>query len=235
MVVREGQFKGKQGWLAFAYLVIERVRHVQKDELVNLIWPGEVANSWEVALSVLLSRIKRLMSSGPFASLGTSLIGGTGLYQIILPVDTWIDFEAGVSAIDRAEAALKAGDFQRILGPATMAVSIARRPFLSGIENEWVEFQRRKLERQLLRALECLSHMWLAMGDPVLALETAIESVERDSFRESGHRLLMQSYAAMGNRAKAIEAYHRLRSILEKELGTQPSAETEAAYIRLIS
>jgi len=102
-----------------------------------------------------------------------ALSRGFGQYQLHLPVDTWVDLEAAASAIDEAEGALRAGYPGRILGPATVAATIAGRPFLSGVEGEWVESQRRKLERQLLRALDCLSSMWLDNKEPALAVETA--------------------------------------------------------------
>jgi DNA-binding SARP family transcriptional activator len=40
----------------------------------------------------------------------------------------------------------------------------------------------------------------------------------------------MRCYEAGGNRAKAVETYHALMEMLAAELGTVPSAETEALY-----
>ncbi|MDA1347298.1 MAG: BTAD domain-containing putative transcriptional regulator [Chloroflexi bacterium] len=42
--------------------------------------------------------------------------------------------------------------------------------------------------------------------------------------------LVIRCYEAEGNRAKAVEIYHVLRELLAAELGTVPSAETEALY-----
>ena len=78
--------------------------------------------------------------------------------------------------------------------------------------------------------------MWLLtkIKEPGLAVETAIEAVELDPFRESSYQLLMQAYAANGNRAEGVRVYHRLRGLLAEELGTSPSAETEALYVKLL-
>ena len=152
---------------------------------------------------------------------------------MLLPVDAWIDLEAG-AAIDAAEGALRNGDSKRVLAPATIAVTIARRPFLAGLGGEWVDSQRRKLERQLVRALDCLSQMWLSAGEPALAVETALEAVTRDPFRESSHQLLMRSYVAIGNPSEAVMVYHGLRELLSEELGTDPSDDTEALYVELL-
>ena len=90
---------------------------------------------------------------------GVRLSRSLGQYQIHLPSDVWIDLEAGVSAIDRAEAALRAGEPERVLGPATVAATVAKRSFLPSVNGFWVDSQRRRLERQLIRALDCLSEM----------------------------------------------------------------------------
>ena len=91
-----------------------------------------------------------------------------------------------------------------------------------------MESRRRRLERQLLRALDCLTRMRLATNEPVLAVETALEAITVDPYREQGYQLVMRCYEAGGNRAKAVETYHVFRELLASELGTAPSAETEA-------
>jgi DNA-binding SARP family transcriptional activator len=235
VVVDERRLRGRQGRLVFAYLVCERTRPVSREELATIVWPEETAPSWESALSALTSRLGGLLSAQPLKSEDVRFARGLGHYQIHLPVDVWVDLEAGVSAIDRAESALRSGATDQVLGPATVAATIARRPFLSGIDGFWEDSQRRKLERQLVRALDCLAEMRIASGEPDLAVETAIEAVGLDPFRERSHRLLMQGYASTGNRARAVGAYHALRERLAEELGTEPAPETEALYLKLLS
>jgi len=89
--------------------------------------------------------------------------------------------------------------------------------------------------RQLLRSLECLAKIWLSTQEPGLAVEAATEALALDSFRESSYRLLMRAHVSAGNRAEAVRVYHRLRELLADELGTDPSAETEALYLEFLS
>lgn len=233
-IIDEHQFRGKQGRLAFSYLVCERTRPVPRGELAILLWPDEMPLLWSGALSAVISRFRRILNSDSLKAQGISLSQSLGKYQLELSRDVWIDVETGISAIDRAEAALRNGEPSAVLGPATVAASIARRPFLSGVSGEWADSQRRKLERQLVRALDCLSQMWIAMGEPGLAIETAIEATVLDPFRESSHRVLMYAYSESGNRAEAVNTYHRLRRLLDVELGTAPSVETEAVYLEML-
>ena len=125
-------------------------------------------------------------------------------------------------------------DPQSAFGHASVVHAIANRPFLSGDDGEWVEAQRRTLERQFLRALDCLSQIWLSTGQPTLAVETAMRALESDPYRERSWQFLIRAHVACGNKADAIRAFHRLRQLLADELGTDPSAETEALFLELL-
>jgi DNA-binding SARP family transcriptional activator len=157
-----------------------------------------------------------------------------GQYQLLLPSDVWVDLETSTSALDRAEASLRAGDPGQTLGPATVAASIARRPFLPGIHGFWQDAQRGRLERQLLRALDCICEMQISLGEPESAVENAIEAIGLDQLRERSYQYLMRAYAATGDKTKAIGAYHRLNQLLSDELGSNPSPETEAVYLEML-
>ena len=235
VLVNESLLRGKQGRLMFAYLVCERIRPVPKEELATIIWPYEMSAAWEAALSALTSRLGSALALAPLKAQGVSFSRSLGQYQLGLPADVWIDVEAGASAIDRAEAHLRGGNLELVLGPAGAAAAITRRPFLPGIDGFWVNAMRGKLQRQLCRALDCLTESQMWLGEPMVAIETATEAVRVDNLRERAYQLLMNAYSATSNRAKALEVYHQLRQLLGDELGTQPSATTEAIYLELLS
>ena len=234
VVVPESQFRGKQSRLAFAYLVSERTRPVSREEMAAVIWPENMSNAWEAALSSLTNKLAALLSIDVLKTQGLSFNRGFGQYQVRLPGDAWIDIEAGTSALDRAESAIRSGDAGSALGPATVAASIARRTFLPGLNGFWEESQRRKLERQLLRALDCLYEMQVFRGETELAVETAMEAAALDPYRERTKRYLMEAYAATGNKAKAVSVYHEFRKLLADELGTEPSSDIEDLYLKLL-
>ena len=205
-----------------------------KEELASVLWPDEQSEAWEAALSALTSRLASLLSSGELGDQGVSLSRRFGQYQLRLPSDAWVDIEAGTSALDRAEAAVRSGEARKALGPAAVAASIARRPFLPGVDGFWRESLKGKLERQLVRALDCLAEMQLEIGEQQTAVETTLESLRIDPYRERTHRCLMRAYAATGNRAKALTAYHEFRQLLGEEIGTEPESETQALYLKLL-
>ena len=157
-----------------------------------------------------------------------------GHYHLQPPAGARIDLEAATSAVDRAEVATSAGKFNTVNGPAMVAVSISRRPFLSGVTGAWAEAQRARLNRILLRGLDCLSEMWLELGEPQYAVEIASEASGLAPYRERSHRLLMRAHADDGEPATAVDVYHRLSNRLNEDLATGPSSETEARYVEIL-
>ena len=87
VVIGERQFRGRQGRLVFAYLVCERTRPISREEMATVVWPEDLATSWESALSALTSRVGTLLSSEPLQASGASLSSDFGQYQIHLPSD----------------------------------------------------------------------------------------------------------------------------------------------------
>jgi len=235
LVLDEGDFRGKQDRLVFAFLASERFRPVGAEELAEALWPDASAAVWKSGLSPIVSRLRSLVRPARLALAPILISSNSGGYQLHLASGSWVDVEAAACAVDEAEGALRTGNMRRAWGPALVAVTIANREFLPGIEGEWVDSQRRKLQRQLLRALECLCRVWLWNRESALAVEAGTQLVALDAFREASHQLLMQAHAANGNRAEAMKVYHRLRTLLADELGTTPGADTEALYLELLA
>ncbi len=201
---------------------------MRRDELVEAIWPNSLPATPELSLSALLSRLRKVVGDG--------VIEGRSELQLVLPFDAWVDVEAAAEAIHRAESALAAGDPGRAYAPAVIARRIASREFLTGEDAPWVDDVRRSLEDVLLWALECDVRASLGIGgaEVPIAVRTARELVERAPARESGHRILVDALEASGDPAEALRVYERLRTRLREELGTSPSAATQAVHGRIL-
>lgn len=229
----ERRFTGRQGRILFAYLVAQKGRPVPRDELAQLLWGDEPPATWEKALRVLMTKLRSLLDeSGVEGS--AALTSAYGCYQLTLPADAWIDVQAAASAVERAEAALAAGDLDEARAQAAAAAGLSRPTFLPGEDGSWVEEQRRGLRDVLVRALECLRDASLAAGEFGDAVRYATEITELEPFRESSYRALMEAHVGAGNPAEALRVYERCRRFLADELGAYPSAESEAVYLEIL-
>ncbi len=92
--------------------------------------------------------------------------------------------------------------------------------WLSGARDRWRERRYAWLAAQ---AAACERQT-----DPAGALRRAERLCADEPLRELGHRLVMRLHYLRGDRAAALDAYARCRKLLDDELGTAPSPETEA-------
>jgi SARP family transcriptional regulator, regulator of embCAB operon len=229
----ERELPGRQGRLALVYLVFERDRPVPRDELADALWGEALPPAWDSALSALVSKLRGLLAAG--GAPGRSMLEtAAGAYHLRLPPGAWVDVEAAQQSLDQAEGALRAGRPGPAGGHASVAVSIARRPLLAGLDAEWIRARREALGHVLVRALDCLAEVALASREPRLAAQLAAEVVRLEPYRESAYQLLMRAHAAAGDRAHAVRAYAECRRLLLAELGVGPSPQTEAVYHALL-
>jgi len=226
-------FPSMQGLLAFARLVIDRHRAVSRDELAAMLWSRKLPRAWDAALTSVVSKLRALLGKAGMKK-SEVLSSALGCYQLHLPTDAWIDIEAAADSLHDAEVLIKTGKRREAYGPAQVAYHIARRPFLSGENGDWVEQHREKLRTIHIRTCECLAEVYLANGEPSLAAEAAKEVVAVQPYRETAYRLLMDAHLAAGNRAEALWVYERCRKLILEELGVAPSPETHAVYLRVL-
>ena len=215
--------------LLLAYLVLNRDRPLSRDELVAAVWPGALPQGYAGALSALLSRLRGELS--PHAQLL-----GRSEVRLVLGDGAWIDVEAAEAAVAEAEAALGRDDTRAAWAPANLTLNIIGRGLLAGHDAEWLDSRRRELDELALRALDCLARVGLALGGSELAAaeRAARRTIEREPYRESGYRRLMEVHAARGDAAEALVVYERLRTVLREELGTAPGRELQELHRRLL-
>jgi DNA-binding SARP family transcriptional activator len=235
VVVDHRGFPGRQGRLAFAYLVCERGRPVSRSELVDVLWPHEPAAATDAALSAIVSKLRALLTRVGVPG-SDALLSAGACYELRLPPGTWVDLEAASDSIHEAETALSRGDPARAYGPSAVAHHIARRRLFAGDEGggAWAEARRAKHRALLVRALECRAQVYLWNGEYSLAVEAARDAVDLEPLRESSHRMLMRALATAGNSAEALKAYDQCRRAIARELGVDPSPQTRVVYEEIL-
>jgi DNA-binding SARP family transcriptional activator len=220
--------RGKQVPLLLAYLLLNRARHVGREELIGALWPDRAPISQDAALRTLLSRLR--------SALGAEALVGRDELILDLPAPVWIDLEAAANEVERAQRALASGDARSAWALAQVPLNIAGRGLLPGTQAMWLEPRRRELEDIRLQALEAVGRSGLMMGGTQLAsaARAGRTLIDSEPYRESGYVLLMEALEAEGNVAEALRVFDRLRRLLRDELGTSPSPDAMAVYERLL-
>jgi DNA-binding SARP family transcriptional activator len=224
----EDALPGAKGRLLFAYLVLNRDRRMSRDELLTAVYGDDAAPDHRPRLSVLLSKLRHVI--------GPELVTGRSEIELVLPRDAFVDFEAALDALHRAEHHVANGRWAEAWGPAGIAYHVASRPLLQGHDLSWLDERRRRLDDVRVRGLECVAVARLGLGGPTLpqAETCARRLIELAPYRETGHRILMEALEQRGNTAEALLAYDRLRVLLRDELGIAPSPAVQSVHRRLL-
>src|SRR5436305_8771898 len=153
--------RGKQVPILLAYLLLNRTRSVGREELIGALWPDRAPVSQDAALRTLLSRLR--------SALGSDALKGRDGLILELPAPVWIDLEAALVEVQRAQQALQRGDARSAWALAQVPLNIAARGLLPGIQAVWLEPRRRDLEDVRLQAMEVVGRAGLSLGGSQLA------------------------------------------------------------------
>jgi SARP family transcriptional regulator, regulator of embCAB operon len=224
----EASLPGALGQLLFAYLALNRFRRIERDGLLIAVYGEDATPDHSPRLSVLLSKLRRV--------LGAELLVGRSQIELVLPADAFVDVEAALDALHRAESHVANSEWAEAWGPSGVAYHVASRPLLESHDRPWLDEWRRRLGDVRVRGLECFAAARLGLGGPTLpqAADCARQLIELAPFRETGHRILMEALERSGNVAEALRAYDRLRVMLRDELGVAPSPGVQDVYRRLL-
>ena len=65
-LVRERQFPGRQGRIAFVYLAAQPPPAVHREELLGAIWPGDAPAQTDSGLDAILSKLRGVLKTAGF-------------------------------------------------------------------------------------------------------------------------------------------------------------------------
>ncbi|HEX6538231.1 MAG TPA: AAA family ATPase [Candidatus Dormibacteraeota bacterium] len=220
--LEERSLGSRKARTALKLLAIARGRAVSSDRLADVLWGDRQPRDASGQLAVIMSRLRRVVG-------GDRITHGDNGYT--LHAD-WLDIDAAVDLIDEARRALETGRVEAAFVAAMSARSLL--DDASCADDVWSEADRRALERAVVSARHCAARTGLAAGEVSTAVEVALAALDTDAYDEESLRLAMAGMAALGRVPAALAVYERVRGQLADELGTSPSAATDAVHRALL-
>lgn len=145
-----------------------------------------------------------------------------------------VDARVFASERNAALSAAAVDDDPELLAHAHIALNSYGGDLLPGVYDDWVQDVRAQLTRQCVELCDLVCAAAARTGDLATAVREARRRVRLEPVEEIGYRTLMRLQAELGDRAGAISAYHHCASVLERELGVDPDAQTQALLKRLL-
>ncbi len=182
-----------------------------RSQVAGTLWPDVVAGRANANLRSVVWRIQRscpevLHTSFSSVRLGPLVVVDAHLWAMV--ARRLVNF---ADDMDRAEL----GDALRYGVPPELLPEFD--------DEEWLSSERERHRQLSLHALEALSGRLVRSGWYGAAVETALNAIRVDPFRESARRAVVYAYLAEGNVRDAHRQYHDYRRLLRAELGIRPS------------
>lgn len=188
-----------------------------REQLLALLWPDSSADAARKTLRNRLWTIRKTLGGDVLAVEGD---------QLALATQVWTDV--------RDFESVAASDDPSKLEHLKSKIALVRGPFLDGFTLDdapdfeiWMVSERERYGQLHLRLFAQLAEAHRAAADWAALRETAEQALTHDSLQEPMHRALMEAYARMGDRLAALRQYETLRTVLERELGVEPLAESK--------
>ena len=199
-------------------LALQANRSLHREQVLDIIWPhlapAAAANSLRKNLHYLRAAFAQHGMGAPVVGLNRNMV--------VLAPEVWVDTDA--FRRQAAEARESVSDPQLY----ERALSIYGGDLLPGdLYEHWTEPHREEMCRLRDELLWDLAQLHVATGQTRLAEERLRELLRVDPLREEAYCSLMHLHAEAGSRDKALREYERCREVLERELGVEPSEETE--------
>jgi DNA-binding SARP family transcriptional activator len=205
-----------------AYLALPLGRAHSRDKLAALLWGGMPEAQARSGLRQALFSLRAGGVPPEALSVGRETVA---LAAATVEADVAM-FESRAAAGTPEALAEAAGQYR---GDLLAGLSLREPPF-----EEWLLSERERLREVALEALgRLLAHQWHA-GDAEAAVRTALQLLALDPLQEAVHRTLMRLYAGLGRRGAALRQYQLCADVLQRELRTEPEAQTRELYREIL-
>lgn len=105
---------------------------------------------------------------------------------------------------------------------------------LPGWYDDWVLFERERVDHVRFRALETLARARLRSGQPHEAMVAARSALRIEPLHEGANVLLVRACLAAGSTVEAVRHFHEYRRRLQRELGIRPSPQLTELIVPLL-
>lgn len=200
---------------------------VSRDVLIDGLWGEQLPADPDANLNVLVNRARRALGGSDVVQ---TVEGG---YALTDRADVVVDAERFEAALYAARGALGAHDHAAAVAACDAALALWGEPLPEDAYAEWARDKRDRLDRLHYEALEVSAEAYLAVGRARDAARAAADAVAAQPLRESAYVLLMRAFAADGDTAAALSVFGDLRTMLDNELGIEPSPAAVAVHEEL--
>ncbi len=199
---------------------------VSVDEILEALWPQVDEQRGRGSLRNALGHLRKLLGQGAIERRPDGLVLR----------GAWVDSAALLALADEARRHARHGRLALAVKVAREADALHLGEFTTHDPDAlWAVPVRENLESRFREmTLDAAEHAvelgWMRDG-----LELGQRALEADATSERAYRVLMRAYTGLGETERALRVYERCRAVLAEDLGLDPSPQTRALHLEILS
>jgi basic membrane lipoprotein Med (substrate-binding protein (PBP1-ABC) superfamily)/DNA-binding SARP family transcriptional activator len=214
-----------------AILLMHAGEIVATDRLIDLLWGDRPPRTALHSIQIYVSDLRKALDPLAGRQVIETRPPGYRLHAVPDSIDA-VQFETLV-----ADGIRLVGDGDTVGGTAALRAALAlwRGPALSEFTyEEFAQDTIRQLHDAHLDAIEELAAAELDAGRTTDVLPLLNAAIRDDPLRERSREMLMLALYRSGRHAEALRTYQNLRSLLDEELGLEPSPPLQRLQERIL-
>jgi LuxR family maltose regulon positive regulatory protein len=217
------------------YLLANRTRPVSQDHLMGWLWPESNLKKARWSLNSAIHGLRKLLS-GCSSSVSMNYVYlEDGYYRLSPGVRVTTDVENFDERHEQGRRLEKDRRMREAAIEYEKAIELYRDDYLiEDLYEDWTMVERERLANAYIDLLGRLAVYYMEVGQHQECIRACYKVLEKDRCHEDSYRLLMECYARLGLRARALHQYRMCEQILGQEYGTSPSPETRSLYVSLL-
>ena len=225
------EWGGQRGRTLLQFLIV-RAQAVHREVLMELLWPGHSYASARNNLNVCLYGLRRAVGAPADRQL---IVYRASWYRLNDALRWDVDHDQFVAACTSMAVHDRSSSWSEALEAGARGVALYAGPLFDGEPlADWFVAQRVGLHELYLGTLERIAEIDMEQGDLDAAEQSLQLLLQSDGCRESSHRLLMQCFAAHGQRDLVARQYRRCVAALRADLDIAPSPQTVDLFHQLV-
>jgi DNA-binding SARP family transcriptional activator/tetratricopeptide (TPR) repeat protein len=228
-LIRRGEPVGVQQWQSrkardlLKILVARRGRPVPRDELVELLWPGEDSGRLADRLNVTMSTLRGVLDPDREHPADHVVVSAEGAVHLDLD-HVAVDLELLLDDVAQADRLHRAGRVAEALERDRRVVATHRGGFLEEhAYDDWAVPAREQARAAFLASARRLASAAASEGDVDAEVRYLLRTLEHDPYDEPTHLRLVRTLHGAGRHGEARRAYQRYTARMV-ELDIEPAA-----------
>jgi two-component SAPR family response regulator len=208
------------------YFLLSHPSWVHRNEIIAALWPDYSEARGSSVLRTTAYRLRKAMYD-------ECLIRENSYFRLDPGGQFWLDAAEFERLVQEVQTTDLSEDERR--ERLKQAVQLYRGDFLKGVDGEWCENTRVKLESYYLTAVMSLADEQFARGQYADAARAAQRALEADPYHEDALALLLESLVYSGERIAALEQFRLFADRLKGDLDEEPSPRLQRIARRIRS